>query len=109
MPAPWKPDSWRGKPILQAPEYPDQAVLEEVERNLRNFPPYKPDTPLRLIRRHNAGRRRGTLGRPRRDTRGRDSATTARRAAYRLARIAPARCSNSAASTARPVCLRRAA
>ncbi len=39
MPAPWKPDSWRGKPILQVPEYPDQAALEEVERNLRNFPP----------------------------------------------------------------------
>ena len=39
MPAPWKPDSWRGKPILQAPEYPDQAVLEDVERNLRNYPP----------------------------------------------------------------------
>ena len=39
MPAPWKPDSWRSKPILQVPEYPDQAVLEEVERNLRNFPP----------------------------------------------------------------------
>ncbi len=39
MPAPWKPDSWRGKPIVQVPEYPDQAVLEDVERNLRNFPP----------------------------------------------------------------------
>jgi 3-deoxy-7-phosphoheptulonate synthase len=39
MPAPWKPDSWRGKPILQVPEYPDPAALEEVERNLRNFPP----------------------------------------------------------------------
>jgi 3-deoxy-7-phosphoheptulonate synthase len=39
MPAPWKPDSWRGKPILQVPEYPDQTALEEVERNLRNFPP----------------------------------------------------------------------
>jgi 3-deoxy-7-phosphoheptulonate synthase len=32
-------DSWRGKPILQVPEYPDQAALEEVERNLRNYPP----------------------------------------------------------------------
>ena len=39
MPAPWKPDSWRGKPILQVPEYPDQAVLESVEGDLRNFPP----------------------------------------------------------------------
>ncbi len=39
MPAPWKPDSWRGKPIVQVPEYPDRNALEEVERNLRNFPP----------------------------------------------------------------------
>ena len=35
----WKPDSWRGKPILQVPKYPDQAALEAVEGDLRNFPP----------------------------------------------------------------------
>jgi 3-deoxy-7-phosphoheptulonate synthase len=39
MPAPWTPDSWRSKPIVQVPEYPDQAALEEVTANLRNFPP----------------------------------------------------------------------
>ncbi len=39
MPATWKPDSWRGKPIVQTPTYPDQAALEAVERDLRNFPP----------------------------------------------------------------------
>jgi 3-deoxy-7-phosphoheptulonate synthase len=39
MPAPWSPDSWRSKPIVQVPEYPDQAALEEVTANLRNFPP----------------------------------------------------------------------
>jgi 3-deoxy-7-phosphoheptulonate synthase len=39
MPATWKPDSWRGKPIVQVPTYPDQAVLEAVEQDLRNFPP----------------------------------------------------------------------
>jgi 3-deoxy-7-phosphoheptulonate synthase len=39
MPARWTPESWRGKPIVQAPEYPDQAALAEVERNLRNYPP----------------------------------------------------------------------
>ena len=38
MPA-WKPDSWRGKPVLQVPKYPDAAALEAVERDLRNFPP----------------------------------------------------------------------
>jgi 3-deoxy-7-phosphoheptulonate synthase len=39
MPAPWTPDSWRSKPIVQVPEYPDQAALEDVTANLRNFPP----------------------------------------------------------------------
>ena len=39
MPAAWKPESWRGKPIVQAPTYPDRAALEAVERDLRNFPP----------------------------------------------------------------------
>ena len=39
MAQPWRMDSWRGKPILQVPEYPDQQALEEVERNLRNYPP----------------------------------------------------------------------
>src|SRR6185436_1767654 len=39
MLAAWKPDSWRSKPIVQVPDYPDAAALAEVERNLRNFPP----------------------------------------------------------------------
>src|SRR6202008_3621098 len=39
MAAAWKPDSWRAKPIVQVPKYPDQAALEAVERDLRNFPP----------------------------------------------------------------------
>src|SRR5499426_4737848 len=39
MLAAWKPESWRSKPIVQVPEYPDTGALAEVERNLRNFPP----------------------------------------------------------------------
>ena len=39
MPAPWSPDSWRGKPILQVPTYPDAVALAEVENSLRHFPP----------------------------------------------------------------------
>jgi len=35
----WKPDSWRAKPILQVPAYPDANVLEEVEARLRTYPP----------------------------------------------------------------------
>src|SRR5947209_6718536 len=35
----WTPDSWRTKPILQAPEYPDPGGLAEVEKQLATFPP----------------------------------------------------------------------
>jgi 3-deoxy-7-phosphoheptulonate synthase len=31
----WTPESWRNKPILQVPTYPDQKGLEEVEARLR--------------------------------------------------------------------------
>jgi 3-deoxy-7-phosphoheptulonate synthase len=39
MPAPWSPDSWRTKPIVQVPEYPDPKALAEVEARLASFPP----------------------------------------------------------------------
>ncbi|MBV9703160.1 MAG: 3-deoxy-7-phosphoheptulonate synthase, partial [Methylobacteriaceae bacterium] len=35
----WSPESWRGKPIEQAPVYPDPAELAGVERQLGGFPP----------------------------------------------------------------------
>jgi 3-deoxy-7-phosphoheptulonate synthase len=35
----WTPESWRGKPIQQVPDYPDPAALAEVERQLASFPP----------------------------------------------------------------------
>jgi 3-deoxy-7-phosphoheptulonate synthase len=35
----WQPDSWRGKPIVQVPDYPDQTVLDTVEARLAKFPP----------------------------------------------------------------------
>ena len=35
----WTPQSWRDKPILQVPTYPDQQKLESVEAQLRKFPP----------------------------------------------------------------------
>src|SRR5215470_1193164 len=35
----WTPDSWRTKPIRQAPDYPDSAAVEAVTTTLRNFPP----------------------------------------------------------------------
>lgn len=39
MPKNWTPDSWRSKPILQVPDYPDQDKLREVEDILSGFPP----------------------------------------------------------------------
>ena len=35
----WSPQSWRGKPIQQAPAFPDLAALADVERQLASFPP----------------------------------------------------------------------
>jgi 3-deoxy-7-phosphoheptulonate synthase len=35
----WSPDSWRKKPVVQVPDYPDQKALEQVEKQLASFPP----------------------------------------------------------------------
>ncbi len=35
----WTPDSWRKKPIVQVPDYPDAVVLADVEGKLATFPP----------------------------------------------------------------------
>lgn len=35
----WSPSSWHGLPILQQPTYPDQAHLQRVLTELKNYPP----------------------------------------------------------------------
>ncbi|MFN8828621.1 MAG: class II 3-deoxy-7-phosphoheptulonate synthase [Labrys sp. (in: a-proteobacteria)] len=35
----WTPQSWRAKPIQQAPSYPDAKALADVEATLATFPP----------------------------------------------------------------------
>ena len=35
----WSVDSWRRKPLLQLPEYPDQGQLGQVEKRLAAMPP----------------------------------------------------------------------
>jgi 3-deoxy-7-phosphoheptulonate synthase len=35
----WKPESWRGKPIEQSPQYPDASALAAVEKDLSSYPP----------------------------------------------------------------------
>ncbi len=39
MAAKWSPDSWRSKPALQMPNYPDLAKLQATEDRLATFPP----------------------------------------------------------------------
>ena len=38
-PSKWTPESWRARPIEQAPVYPDAKALADVERQLATFPP----------------------------------------------------------------------
>lgn len=35
----WSPTSWREKPILQQPTYPDKVELDRVLKELKNYPP----------------------------------------------------------------------
>src|SRR6266567_3304453 len=35
----WTPDSWRTRPVLQLPDYPDAKALADVEAQLATFPP----------------------------------------------------------------------
>jgi 3-deoxy-7-phosphoheptulonate synthase len=35
----WSSSSWRGRPIEQVPDYPDQRALEAVEKELASCPP----------------------------------------------------------------------
>ncbi len=35
----WQADSWRNKPIVQVPDYPDAQALKDVETRLESFPP----------------------------------------------------------------------
>jgi len=46
----WQPDSWRGRPALQQPEYPDPAELQCVLTELRQLPPLVTSWEVRLLR-----------------------------------------------------------
>jgi 3-deoxy-7-phosphoheptulonate synthase len=39
MPERWTPDSWRGRPVVQMPAYPDAGKLALTEAKLASFPP----------------------------------------------------------------------
>ena len=55
----WKPDSWRSKPILQVPDYPDSEVLAQVEARLHSFPPLVFAGEARDLKQHLAAVSRG--------------------------------------------------
>ncbi|MBZ5724912.1 MAG: 3-deoxy-7-phosphoheptulonate synthase class II [Acidobacteriia bacterium] len=46
----WSPDSWRRRPALQQPEYPDRAALEGVLAELRQLPPLVTSWEIVLLR-----------------------------------------------------------
>jgi 3-deoxy-7-phosphoheptulonate synthase len=48
----WKPDSWRGRDILQVPEYGDADALARVETELRRQPPLVFAGEARALRAH---------------------------------------------------------
>ena len=35
----WSPESWRGMPVRQVPEYPNEAALADAEARLTRYPP----------------------------------------------------------------------
>ncbi len=48
----WTPDSWRQKPITQAPAYPNETALNEVEKELASFPPLVFAGEARALKKH---------------------------------------------------------
>ncbi|MGQ7794479.1 class II 3-deoxy-7-phosphoheptulonate synthase [Faunimonas sp. B44] len=48
----WTPASWRSKPIVQVPDYPDQEALAEVEGRLATYPPLVFAGEARALQRH---------------------------------------------------------
>ena len=46
----WKPDSWRQRPVLQQPEYPDAAALGRALDDLRSLPPLVTSWEVMLLR-----------------------------------------------------------
>ena len=55
----WSPQSWRGKPIQQAPFFPDAIALADVERQLASFPPLVFAGEARKLKKHLAQVSRG--------------------------------------------------
>ncbi|MYZ47458.1 class II 3-deoxy-7-phosphoheptulonate synthase [Propylenella binzhouense] len=48
----WTPASWRSKPIVQVPDYPDREALAQVEGRLATYPPLVFAGEARALKRH---------------------------------------------------------
>lgn len=59
----WSPSSWRNKPIVQSPSYPDPALLKAVEDDLTTWPPLAIADEIRRLKRDlgNVAERRAFL------------------------------------------------
>lgn len=55
----WTPDSWRGLPIKQQPEYPDASTLARVEKQLSSLPPLVSPKEVRTLKQELAAVCRG--------------------------------------------------
>jgi 3-deoxy-7-phosphoheptulonate synthase len=55
----WTKSSWRSKPRIQMPDYPDQTALEEVEAQLSRFPVLVFAGEARRLKKHLAAAGRG--------------------------------------------------
>jgi 3-deoxy-7-phosphoheptulonate synthase len=50
--SPWTPESWRNRPALQQPDYPDSAALDRVLEELRQLPPLVTSWEIVRLREH---------------------------------------------------------
>ncbi|WP_018979130.1 class II 3-deoxy-7-phosphoheptulonate synthase [Saccharibacter floricola] len=57
--SPWSPQSWRSRPIRQAPTYADQQALTAVEERLHRYPPLVFAGEARRLKEHLAAASRG--------------------------------------------------
>src|SRR5690606_13493061 len=59
LPEGWAPDSWRARPALQQPAYPDAAALAGTLRELRELPPLVTSWEILALRRQLADAQEG--------------------------------------------------
>jgi 3-deoxy-7-phosphoheptulonate synthase len=59
LPADWSPASWRARPALQMPTYPDQVALQQALEELRALPPLVTSWEIIALKQHIADAQEG--------------------------------------------------